>query len=227
MCRMLVKIILCAVNLIFAIIGLGLIGVGIAFFYYMDQIPKEISVIINLDYVPYEAIAVGIFVFLIASSGFFGAIAEQTCPLITYSVFMGFFAATKMAIIILLVIKLPDFTNEVKAEVNNTFVEPAHNMTFHVIEILLQCCGTTGPDSYENDYNLVPVSCCKDPQEQTELFCSKEDAFEKGCTTMIAEYFNTYVTYFGYGLIGMMVWELLSTSSSIYILTTARSKFFS
>uniref|UniRef100_A0A2A4JXL7 Tetraspanin n=1 Tax=Heliothis virescens TaxID=7102 RepID=A0A2A4JXL7_HELVI len=222
MCRMLVKIILFLVNLMFAIIGLLLVGGGIAMIYYIDKVSEEIPVI-SLDYVPYGVIILGFFVFLIASCGYFGAIAEQKCPLITYSVFMGLFAAAKIAIIIFLVIKLDDFTDKVEAEVNNAFVEPAHNLTFHGIEMLLKCCGTTGPDSYETEYNVVPISCCEDPQEQTELLCPKDQAFQNGCTKTVGEYFNTYTRYFGYGIIGMVVWELLSMGSSIYILQT-RSK---
>ncbi|KAJ8708499.1 hypothetical protein PYW07_010624 [Mythimna separata] len=165
MCRCLVKFTVFTINLISMLIGLAIIGGGVVLIFQLQKLKdllNQLPFAIDLDFVPYTVIALGAVVLLIAFSGCCGSITETKCLLVTYAVAMALLAGAKIVITILLFVKMPDLRNSVEGTINGMFLsdDATQNVTFHIIEAQLKCCGTFGPDAYVNDYNVTSPTCC-------------------------------------------------------------------
>jgi len=119
---------------------------------------------------PIIVLIVGIFILLLGFFGCCGAKKENSCMLYTYStVLLCLVIAQVTCGILLLVYKdsAEDFIKEGMDEAFNKYDNPNDN---HMTEALdkiqqkLKCCGTVGPDIYQNGTNMnhhdVADGCC-------------------------------------------------------------------
>ncbi|XP_075986026.1 tetraspanin-18-like [Anticarsia gemmatalis] len=222
--RFLMKYILFFVNLVFVLAGLALIGVGVAAIYKLEDLLNLIPISI-VKFAPYVFIILGAIIFLIAFSGCCGAITESKCLLITYAVFMAVLAGAKIFFTIELHNNMEYLRTEVEGYVNKAFDDPSMNATFHAVEVLLKCCGTTGPGVYNMtifDTQYVPPTCCENPDETT--ICLKENAFQIGCTTLIGDLLESLGGNLSYTLIFIIVAEVLAMLFAIYVSCTIKEK---
>ncbi|CAB3225712.1 unnamed protein product [Arctia plantaginis] len=243
--RFLVKYILFFVNFIFTLLGLALIGLGVAALYQFQEVFDTVLTQTNIDihFLPYVVIGVGAFIFLVSFCGCCGAIVESKCLLITYAVINGIIAAAKIYLVVELLTQYSYIRLTVENYVDQAFDDPTLNHTFHAMEYLLQCCGTTGPESYNitfQNVSYVPPTCCgrdinigdlinigenEIPEGDISDLCTLEESFQVGCTATLGQLVETWTRNLGYILIVVIVVEVVALVFASYLASTIKMKY--
>ncbi|XP_063384912.1 tetraspanin-9-like [Cydia fagiglandana] len=207
-----VKYVLFFANAVFALAGLGLLGVGIAVLVQFSDLVEIVPVAINS--IPIAVVVVGAVVFLISVFGCCGAIRESRCLLIMYSVCMMILAAVKIYLAVVIFQNLSDIYNVVEGWIRDAFDNTNLREAFHVVEAAFQCCGVSGPGSYDGVYPALPPTCCADPTDAGT--CAAADAFG-GCANIVANWFNTFGDIVGIVLITVIVVELVAMIFGLFL----------
>ncbi|XP_061717755.1 tetraspanin-9-like [Cydia pomonella] len=210
-----VKYVLFFANAVFALAGLGLLGVGIAVLVQFSDLVDIVPVAINS--IPIAVIVVGAIVFLISVFGCCGAIRESRCLLIMYSVCMMILAAVKIYLAVVIFQNLSDIYDVVEGWIRDAFNNPNLRDAFHVVEAAFQCCGVSGHGSYDGVYPALPLTCCADPADVGGVStCAAADAFG-GCANIVANWFNTFGDIVGIVLITVIVVELVAMIFGLFL----------
>ncbi|XP_046968113.1 23 kDa integral membrane protein-like [Vanessa cardui] len=191
-----VKYILIFINLILTLVGLAITASGVVVLIQVRSIENAPTDDVNL--IPTLIIVVGCVITVIFFLGCCGAITRNTCMLISYSVIILILASLTVGMTVFLsknTTSVTDMATDQVAEMINGTDQTVLNS----IESVLQCCGTTGPDSYSN--TSLPLTCCPEAlsniqhiQQNIDLssiginveakeLCSIDDAFTEGCLT--------------------------------------------
>ncbi|XP_062531440.1 CD63 antigen isoform X11 [Bombyx mori] len=164
--------------------GLAIIRLGVAVLRNL----RDLQDILPVNALPIGIIVLGCIIFIIAFLACCGAIKESRCMLITYSIFMVILVAVKIYLAIVVFGFLSDVTSTITSWVTTAFNTSSLRDVYHVMEALFNCCGTTGPSSYDGILSQLPPSCCASPVDNTFY---APNAFP-GCTTRLIDYFDTF-----------------------------------
>ncbi|CAG5023546.1 unnamed protein product [Parnassius apollo] len=205
-----VKYILFIVNLIFALAGLALLGLGIA-------VQLRIATVVtiaetNVHVAPIWAMVVGGIVFLIAFFGCCGAIKENNCMLVTYAIIMIVLMILKVALASLIFVNLDAVVAEIIKNLNEAF--SSDQAAFQELESYFQCCGTTGASSYTG---TLPDRCCADTP------CTATNAYS-GCNEQVESLFETFGFTIGLLTIVVAAFELVAVVFALCLAKHARRK---
>jgi len=150
---------------------------------------------------PIIVLIVGIFILLLGFFGCCGAKKENSCMLYTYStVLLCLVIAQVTCGILLLVYKdsAEDFIKDGMDEAFNKYnnpKDPKFTEALDNIQQELECCGTVGPDVYQNGTYMsndnVADGCCKDMQTGCGNgyfdHGNPEDIYQNGCYDVIKD----------------------------------------
>ncbi|XP_073946444.1 23 kDa integral membrane protein-like [Choristoneura fumiferana] len=161
----LVKIILFVANVIFALAGLGLAGIGTAWLVFVEA-----------GHLAIAAIVVGAVAILMAFFGCCGAIVESKTMLVIYSVLLIILMNLKTALATVLYMATETLVAAINDTLKTLFANSAPS--FHEIEKSFGCCGTTGALSYVNSLRAIPATCC------TERLCIPTNS-SAGCVGVV------------------------------------------
>ncbi|XP_052753877.1 CD63 antigen-like isoform X2 [Galleria mellonella] len=187
-----VKYVLFFFNLVVALLGLAIIGVGVAFLLNWSAVKDELKS--HLTVAPWVFIVIGAVMFVIAFFGCCGAIRESHCMVVTYAIFL-------LVIIILqvvLAILLFTYGNNIKEGLvisvqklwEKRSIDTASDEVFKNLQEQLQCCGSNG----SGDYGAVnlPQSCCKkDTLVSNAIGCTIANA-NGGCSAKVADLYERW-----------------------------------
>ncbi|XP_062531423.1 23 kDa integral membrane protein isoform X6 [Bombyx mori] len=196
------KYVLFIANLVFSLAGLAIIRLGVAVLRNL----RDLQDILPVNALPIGIIVLGCIIFIIAFLACCGAIKESRCMLITYSIFMVILVAVKIYLAIVVFGFLSDVTSTITSWVTTAFNTSSLRDVYHVMEALFNCCGTTGPSSYDGILSQLPPSCCASPVDNTFY---APNAFP-GCTTRLIDYFDTFGRAIGSVLIIIIFLELVA-----------------
>ncbi|XP_047521242.1 tetraspanin-18-like [Pieris napi] len=208
----LVKYILFFANLFFALAGLALIGLGVAVELQIKEITNAVEAS-NFHIAPIAAIVVGSVVFLIAFFGCCGAVRENNCMLITYSIFMLILMLLKVTLAVLIFVNLDSYVKEIPRWLNEAFSRD--QTAFHQIEKTFKCCGPTGPLSYGN--LVLPETCCASTP------CTPFNSYT-GCATLVEDFFQTFGVAIGALAIAVVAIELVAIVFGLCLANHARNQ---
>ncbi|CAH2243631.1 tetraspanin-9-like [Pararge aegeria] len=180
-----VKYVLFIANVLFTLAGLTLIGVGTAVLVLAGDVLNVIPVVLHA--IPISVIVLGALVFLISFFGCCGAIRENRCFLVTYSIIMLLLAAGKMYLAVVIFKAMDHIYENVVEWLTKAFLNESMREPFHAVEIAFRCCGTIGWQSYLGILPALPASCCA-PDIQV---CDQANAFG-GCNDKVGDFFATY-----------------------------------
>ncbi|CAH0727255.1 unnamed protein product, partial [Brenthis ino] len=198
----LVKYGLFAVNLIFALAGLALLGVGIAVLLQLADFSELVDAA-YVDSIPVVTIVLGVLTFLIAFFGCCGAIKENGCLLVTYGIFMLVLASGKIYISVVTFTNWNNIYDAVTDWLTEAFRDTTVRENYHGLERTFSCCGTVGYQSYLPE--PIPASCC--PENLTS--CTPGDTFD-GCIQVISSFLETYAEVIGIVAIVVIVVEVMA-----------------
>lgn len=218
-----VKYLLFILNLIFTLIGLALVVIGVLLHFRSKNAPdNDLEVPPLLDYLSIAIIIFGCIVFLIAFAGCCGAVTETKCLLVTFAAIMVLLIAAKTYLLIVWNSEINTARYAVEESLEDIFYDPVQNVTFHVIEVWLQCCGTTGPEVYE----ILPPTCCGETEIDLEnmVECKIEDAFSVGCIELVDQQIAIYANLLRTVLLSVIVFEALEFVGAVYLCTSINKR---
>ncbi|XP_046815031.1 CD63 antigen-like [Vespa crabro] len=160
-----VKYLLFLFNLIFAITGIVFISVGavilVVYSGYKNFVDSWFFA------APVLMIIVGIVVFLVSFFGCCGAIKENHCMLITYSVFLMIIFALELGAGISGYVMRNEVDSMLLNRMNTTFYQYKSDenirKSWDIMQYDLRCCGIENPGDWAKlNYtdNIIPDSCC-------------------------------------------------------------------
>ncbi|XP_066254903.1 23 kDa integral membrane protein-like [Euwallacea similis] len=174
----LARIFVFVTNFAFVLVGLALLVVGILFKVnftkFSDAIPSA------LNHIPVIAIVVGSIIFVIAFLGCCGTLRSNTCMLSWYGgiLIVIFLVQVGLGTYAFVQIKDKDTLHqEIEEAVTKIFHNyPKTKESVDVIQETFKCCGTSGPDSWNNQ---IPDTCFESGSNQP---------YKDGCSRTLADY---------------------------------------
>lgn len=191
-CGSIIKYILFVLNLLVAVSGLALIGLGA----YLQIVEENFTEFLtdSLINTPIILIIIGVIIFVIAFFGCCGALCENKCMIYTYA-------------IIIVVILIAEICAGVAAYFLSAHISQAMLDTMDYygkekhkdvtaawdhVQQELKCCGVAN----STDWGVkVPESCCK--EEEGGCVEKKRELFELGCANKVEEILNTNIHFVG------------------------------
>ncbi|XP_030753755.1 CD63 antigen-like [Sitophilus oryzae] len=203
-----VKYLLFCFNLLFAISGLAILVVGvIAHVHIYAQYSNFVYPSYQLA--PVILIAVGVIIFLISFFGCCGAVKENHCMIITFSILLGVIFAAEIAAGVIGYINRHEVQVMLDTKLNSTmykyYTSTDIKKTWDVAQHELECCGMNGPDDWQkvNHNNSLPHTCC--PNVHNHGVCEKTTVgvYKSSCIQKLKEMFMNYAS--GIGAVGLGV----------------------
>lgn len=157
-----VKYVLFFFNLVVSLLGLALIGIGVAFQLNWKEFKELLKD--QLTVAPWVFIVIGAIMFFIAFLGCCGAIRESHCMVVSYAIFLLIIIILQVVIGILLFVYEEDIKSGITTALEGLFrkrttadTDPATQAIINNIQQQFTCCGEKG--GYE--YGLIlDDSCC-------------------------------------------------------------------
>ncbi|KAM3961865.1 23 kDa integral membrane protein isoform 2-T3 [Aphomia sociella] len=188
-----VKYVLFFFNLVVALLGLAIIGVGVAFLLNWSVVKDELKS--HLTVAPWVFIIIGAVMFVIAFFGCCGAIRESHCMVVTYAIFLLVIIILQVILAILLFTYGNTIKDGIVVSVKSLWdkrsIDTASNKIFYQLQDQFQCCGDNGPMDYGSTINL-PESCCKKETLLSGVIgCTVANAYG-GCSNRIGELYEKW-----------------------------------
>lgn len=215
---------------LFLLAGIGVMGVGIWIMVYKSDyqslLDSDIYVI-----VPGLMIAAGVVVIIVGIVGCLGAAKENRFFLISFLVMVILIFILELTIGVLAFV----YSSKIKGELK-TAIKEKMNQQYGVNEDVTKsidklqqenkCCGDTGGDSWngtswqqrDGQTNSVPDSCCKTPSEGCGKRTHPSNINNKGCLTLVEEFFQEHFTILAIVGIGVASIQLVGIVITVCIL---------
>lgn len=222
-----VKYVLFFFNLLFALVGLCMVGIGAAVLLKWTVITDLLKG--HLTVAPWIFIVVGAIVFIIAFFGCCGAIRESHCMVVTYAIFLLVAIIIQVILAVLVFVYVDNINKGIADSVHHLFQESKTDQvireSFNNIEIQLTCCGDTGPSNY--DIVSLPESCCSDGYKIIGTVvgrCTHADAgYRKGCSVVATELFQKWSIVIAGVAIGVACIEVIGALFALCLANSIRN----
>lgn len=186
-----VKYILFVFNLLCALGGVAILGVGIAFLLRIGDIEKIFDDW-NVQVVPILFIVIGAIIFIVAFFGCCGAIKESHCMTVTYSTFLMIMLLAQIVLAIVVFVYIGDLQEAVRPVLARMWEQRENQrQVWDGIQRTLQCCGLNGREDWGA---TIPPSC---------------EAFKTGCGGAVHDFISTSGNIIGAVALGVAGIELI------------------
>ncbi|XP_045784409.1 CD63 antigen-like [Maniola jurtina] len=228
-----VKYLLFSFNLLFAITGLIILVVGakseINAHPYVDLTDESFY-----TSAPVILIIVGLIVFVVAFFGCCGAVKENHCMIVTFSVFLLLIFIAELAVGIAGYMKHQDLETSMMRSLNDSLKhyndDPTIRQNFDIIQTDLQCCGISGPGDWKNNTLPIPDSCCAAREvvaNKTIASCTATSPtlHQKGCLGEILNNLKALSLLLGGVGLGIAFVQLLGVIFACCLARSIRSQY--
>lgn len=221
------KVFLILINIIFFLLGLGLLIVGALMKANVKIVTDEVKPALNTvtvssyklgdlaDNLSVVFIVIGVFIFIVAGLGLFGACCQNRCMLVTYAILVLILFIAKIAAIALWFTMQGEVEDKVKSEMLTSLqtyftddsVDTGSEVSksWNYMFMTLDCCAINKVTSGTNDFDESPWckdtgKSCKDTLAEVPRTCcvnvdaSTYTAATAACTTGVSGY-NTLGCY--------------------------------
>lgn len=212
-CASIIKYLLFLFNLLFAISGLVLIGIGT----YVYITAENFILFLGSSYANTAIflIVLGVVIFVIAFFGCCGAILENSCLVHTYAIILFFVVIAEIGTGIAAYIEKDKvrstLSDNMKNGLNdyNTTSRNVMTKSWDYVQENLKCCGVANnTDWQEVDVNM-PDSCC---EEGMVSGCGADTAVKKytnGCLSILEKSFSENIYYVAGVVAGIVIIQIL------------------
>ncbi|XP_030387627.1 CD151 antigen [Scaptodrosophila lebanonensis] len=227
----LIKYVLFAFNVLFALSGLGILIAGSVVLADVNEFNHFVEGRVIAP--PIVLIVTGLIIFLIASLGCFGAIKESPTLLLTYAVLLAVIFIIELAVGIAASVFKKDLEGMVKNSLQDSIKRSSSEdtMAWDNIQRKLMCCGVDTPADWRtmSANKTLPASCCR-PQyvDATVGHCTESPAlgrdkyFQEGCVGKLKDRIDkNAVILIGVG-IGIAFIQILGIVLACYLATSIR-----
>lgn len=221
------KVFLILINIIFFLLGLGLLIVGALMKANVKIVTDEVKPALNTvtvssyklgdlaDNLSVVFIVIGVFIFIVAGLGLFGACCQNRCMLVTYAILVLILFIAKIAAIALWFTMQGEVEDKVKSEMltslqtyftdDSVATGSEVSKSWNYMFMTLDCCAINKVTSGTNDFDESPWcketgKSCKDTLAEVPRTCcvnvdaSTYTAATAPCTTGVSGY-NTMGCY--------------------------------
>lgn len=221
------KVFLILINIIFFLLGLGLLIVGALMKANVKIVTDEVKPALNTvtvssyklgdlaDNLSVVFIVIGVFIFIVAGLGLFGACCQNRCMLVTYAILVLILFIAKIAAIALWFTMQGEVEDKVKSEMltslqtyftdDSVATGSEVSKSWNYMFMTLDCCAINKVTSGTNDFDESPWcketgKSCKDTIAEVPRTCcvnvdaSTYTAATAPCTTGVSGY-NTMGCY--------------------------------
>jgi len=202
-CGSIIKYILFILNLLVALSGLALIGLGA----YVQIEDKTFYEFLSNGYIntPIFLIIIGVVIFVIAFFGCCGAVCENKCMISTYALVIFFILIAEIGAGVAAYLLRADLRDAMKNTMTN-YGKVDHEeitSTWDHVQQKLRCCGVQNSTDWGME---IPDSCCSGGDV---LNCAKDTPkmiFNIGCADQVEELVSDNIHFVGVGacLIGLL-----------------------
>ncbi|XP_055858692.1 23 kDa integral membrane protein-like [Episyrphus balteatus] len=214
-----VKYILFIFNMLALVCGILLIVFGSLVLSNLGDI-RDFADTFETSSIPISIIVIGCIIFIISFVGCCGAIREDTCLTMTYSIFMLILFVLQMIMVVYIWIERESFLNAMNKIVDKAW-EQRHDKGHYmdVFQSGFNCCGRVGVQDYTKE--IVPNSCCG----ASATSCSYELARNKpGCSQQFRTFISTNIAIAQYAGLVVAGVELIAFIFACCIANQARNE---
>ncbi|CAG9862115.1 unnamed protein product [Phyllotreta striolata] len=196
-----VKYLLFAFNLLFAITGIAVLIVGAIV--YIGYSHYSHFVYSGYHSIPLALIVVGVIIFVIAFFGCCGAVKENHCMIITFSVFLLLILVLEVVVGVLGYIKRTDVETMLEDQLNKTmhmyYTKEDIKDSWDIAQHEAECCGVRGPGDWYNvtHNNVLPHTCCPDTPDDNSCTTASKNVYQASCVDKLKGIFNKYGVIIG------------------------------
>jgi len=231
-----VKYLLFAFNLIFAISGIALLSIGIvvrtAYSHYLSFVGDAVLS------APILLIVIGAVIFVVAFSGCCGAVKENRCLLLTFSILLAIIFILEIAAGITAYVLKDKLNEQIPIQMKKTIANfnqtdyQGVTDTWKLVQHEMHCCGIDGPDDWDmvvpayNGTQNVPDSCCVEETDGCGLGTRDSDAvYKTGCVDSFKAFVAKQVEYVGGVGIGIAFIQLLGIVFSCLLAHSIKKEY--
>lgn len=227
-----VKYLLFSFNLLFAITGLIILIVGAK-----SQINAQpyVSLTDESFYTsaPVILIIVGLIVFVVAFFGCCGAVKENHCMIVTFSVFLLIIFIAELAVGIAGYVKHTDLETSIVRTLNESITryssDPDIKKNYNIIQTDLQCCGVYGVNDWITHGLPIPDTCCAGQELSNEklVACTvnSPSLHTQGCLPLILARLKDVALVLGGVGLGIAFVQLLGVIFACCLARSIRSQY--
>jgi len=197
-----IKYLLFVFNLLFAISGLTILGLGATILVSQNNLK-----IITENYWSGAAvlIAVGFIVFLISFLGCCGAIRHNNVMVMSFAVLLIIIFVLELSAAITAYVMRADLHDILEKSLNKTILDYNNNAQYkdgwNIMQHDIECCGINGPEDWkvvkDMPANTLPDSCCPEKDVSETCTISTPQHYTQGCLSKIEGNFQTKSVYAG------------------------------
>lgn len=225
-----IKYILFAFNFAFAICGVACIAVG---GWIVAQYKGYSNFVDNWFYAaPIIILVVGIIVFLVSFFGCCGAVKENHCMIITFSVLLLVILALEVGAGISGYMMRRNIGTMLQQRMNNTLHEYETNddvkNSWDVMQHDLGCCGiNSSSDWWPKPYKhpRLPLSCCHEVPATKECEYNAVGAFNEGCMIKLKAKFEGNALKIGIAVLVMAFIQLVGVFFACCLARSIRREY--
>ncbi|XP_037960754.1 CD63 antigen [Teleopsis dalmanni] len=222
-----IKYVLFAFNLVFLITGIILIAVGASVASVFTE--YEDFLVSKFFSIPTFLIVIGVFIIIISFFGCWGALKENYCLILSFSVLLGIIFILELAAGISGYVLRSDAETLIKDSLveslqNYNSTKPTgETILWDYVQEQFTCCGV---ESYKDWLtpldNKLPISCCKIPNGVVGSFeCSaiNEDVnrYIQGCLSEFSTYISAHAVSLGAVGVVMAILQFFGIIFACYI----------
>jgi len=204
-----VKYVLFIFNILFVVCGILLIVFGSIMVSKISDITNsDIADTFQANSIPICILVLGCVIFIIAFLGCCGAIRENACCTMTYSVFMLILFLCQLALIIFVWTQHDKFLAQMNTIVAKVWAQhKTDQKVMDALQISFNCCGQSGFTDYVVALEGIPNSCCG----PKVMSCSTINAMTKpGCERAFASFWEKNMDITCYAGLGVAAVELVA-----------------
>lgn len=225
-----VKYLLFLFNLIFAITGIVFISVGTVILVVYNEYDNFVDSWFFLA--PILMIIVGVIVFLVSFFGCCGAVKENHCMIITFSVLLLLIFALELGAGITGYMMRGEVGNMLENRLNNTMRQYNSNdeirHSWDVMQHDLKCCGMNTPSDWSHVGfmdNVIPDSCCKEVPSQGKCDLNSIQVHAEGCMIKLQSAIESNAMILGGVGIGIALIQLIGVVFACCLARSIRREY--
>ncbi|XP_036332320.1 23 kDa integral membrane protein-like [Rhagoletis pomonella] len=202
-----VKYVLFLFNILFVVCGILLIVFGSIVVSHIQQV-GSLAQTFEANSIPIAILVLGCVIFIISFLGCCGAIREETCCTLTYSVFMLVLLLAQVALIVLVWTQHTKFLNYMNQIVATIWKQHTTDpKVMDALQLTFDCCGQNGSTDYTFNLESIPNSCCG----ANAISCNMVEAMKKpGCAQAFTSFWDKSLNIVRYAGLGVAAVELVA-----------------
>lgn len=215
-----VKYLLFIINFFLVITGIIILSVGAT----VQGVYHGVNGFLDPNYfsIPKLLIAIGVIIFIVAFFGCCGAIKENYCMVLTFSVLMITIFVLELSAGISGYVLRNEAGQMLKGNLATTMKE-YQNYTYisalwDEVQQDFSCCGLESAKDWSEAINGVPVSCCAVKTGAIDsVNCTVDNAFERGCLRLLTTYIEDHAVSLGTAGVIVALIQLIGVFLTCYI----------